>query len=92
MARPGGLRTSDVAARLRAHRVVLAEKGNWRGTQRLPASYFDSYMKPLVPDNLPRTAGGINDYLDIGTTGGATNQNFPGQESTATTGGSIQTG
>ena len=48
-------------------------KGNWRGTQRLPASYFDSYMKPLVPDNLPRTAGGINDYLDIGTMGGATN-------------------
>jgi CubicO group peptidase (beta-lactamase class C family) len=54
-------------------------KGNWRGTQRLPASYFDSYMKPQVPANLPRTAGGTNDYLHIGTTGGTTNQNFPGQ-------------
>jgi CubicO group peptidase (beta-lactamase class C family) len=54
-------------------------KGNWRGTQRLPASYFDSYMKPRVPATLPRTSGGINDYLSIGTTGGGTNQDFPGQ-------------
>jgi CubicO group peptidase (beta-lactamase class C family) len=54
-------------------------KGNWRGTQRLPASYFDTYMKPQVPANLPRTAGGTNDYLGIGTVGGGTNQDFPGQ-------------
>jgi CubicO group peptidase (beta-lactamase class C family) len=54
-------------------------KGKWRGTQHLPESFFDTYMRPQVPADLPRTAGGINDYLGIGTHGGHTNQEFPGQ-------------
>ena len=54
-------------------------KGKWGGTQRLPASYFDTFMAPQVPAGLPRTAGGINDYLAIGTIGGGTDQDFFGQ-------------
>lgn len=54
-------------------------KGNWRGTQRLPRSFFDDYMRPRVPSSLPRTTGGTNDYLNVGTFGGGTNQAFPGQ-------------
>ncbi len=50
-------------------------KGSWNGTPLLPSSLFDSYMVNAdVPANLPRTAGGQNDYLQIGTYGGATNQ------------------
>jgi hypothetical protein len=54
-------------------------KGKWRGTQRLPERYFDTYMNPQVPPGLPRTAGGIDDYLGIGTYGGGTNQASPDQ-------------
>jgi CubicO group peptidase (beta-lactamase class C family) len=54
-------------------------RGNWKGTQILPTSYFDSYMKAQVSSSLPRTAGGTNDYLNVGTFGGGTNQDFQGQ-------------
>jgi CubicO group peptidase (beta-lactamase class C family) len=54
-------------------------KGKWRGTQRLPLSYFDTYMKTQVPAGLPRTAGGTDDYLGIGTFGGRSDADFPGQ-------------
>jgi hypothetical protein len=55
-------------------------KGRWQGVQRLPASYFDNYRKNQVSATLPRTAGGpIDDYLGVGTSGGDTNQDFPGQ-------------
>jgi CubicO group peptidase (beta-lactamase class C family) len=55
-------------------------KGNWRGTQLLPVSYFNTFMKTQVPANMPRTAGGpIDDYLFVGSSGGGTNQDFPGQ-------------
>jgi CubicO group peptidase (beta-lactamase class C family) len=53
-------------------------KGNWRGKQLLPRSYFD-FMKNQVPTDLPRTAGGTDDYLGVGSFGGGTNQEFPGQ-------------
>ncbi|MFH1225543.1 MAG: DUF2341 domain-containing protein [Candidatus Diapherotrites archaeon] len=49
-------------------------RGNWKGVQLLPGEYFDSYMKPLVPGTMPRTAGGTDDYLGIGTMGGGTDQ------------------
>lgn len=48
-------------------------KGNWDGHQILPRKYFDRYMKPHVPANLPHTRSGPgtqNDYLKIGTFGG----------------------
>jgi len=48
-------------------------KGNWAGNQILPRKYFDRYMKPHVPRNLPHTKSGPkthNDYLGIGTFGG----------------------
>jgi CubicO group peptidase (beta-lactamase class C family) len=53
-------------------------KGNWNGEQLLPNSFFDSYMTPDVPIDLPRTAGGTNDYLSIGSFGGGTNQTSHG--------------
>jgi CubicO group peptidase (beta-lactamase class C family) len=49
-------------------------KGNWQGRQLLPASYFTNYFKPHVPASLSRTAGGTDDYLNIGSFGGGTNQ------------------
>lgn len=49
-------------------------KGNWNGNQLLPASYFDNYMMPQVPSNLPRTQIAGSDYLNIGTHGGGSDQ------------------
>jgi len=46
-------------------------RGNWNGTQLLPRSLFDRYMRPCVPEDLPHTAKApTNDYLGIGTFGG----------------------
>jgi CubicO group peptidase (beta-lactamase class C family) len=57
-------------------------KGVWRGTQRLPRPYFDSFQKNQVDPALPRTAGGApSDYLGVGSTGGNANQNILGQGS-----------
>ena len=43
-------------------------------------SYFNTFMKTQVPANMPRTAGGpIDDYLFVGSSGGGTNQDLPGQ-------------
>lgn len=53
-------------------------KGNWNGKRLLPASFFDQYRQPDVPGSLPRTAGGLNDYLGVGTIGGGTDQNAHG--------------
>lgn len=52
----------------------MLNKGNWNGVQILPEQYFDNYMMPGVPGNLPNTAGGTNDYLNINFYGGGTNQ------------------
>ena len=49
-------------------------KGNWNGTQLLPESFFDNYVKPDVPNNLPRTSSGDSDYLGVGTIGGGSDQ------------------
>ncbi|MEJ2237809.1 MAG: serine hydrolase [Gemmatimonadales bacterium] len=50
-------------------------RGNWDGNQLVPQSYFDAYMKPLIPPDLPRTSSAsTNDYLGIGTYGGGSNQ------------------
>jgi len=46
-------------------------KGNWKGSQLLPESYFEEYMKPGVPIDLPYAPYDdfSNDYLQIGTYG-----------------------
>jgi len=46
-------------------------RGNWAGEQLLPGSYFDEYVKPQAPKDLPQTARAeTDDYLGIGTYGG----------------------
>jgi hypothetical protein len=45
--------------------------GAWKGRQLLPREYFERYMKPQVPADLPHTReGGTDDYLQIGSFGG----------------------
>ena len=48
------------------------QKGNWNGQQVLPRHYFDEYMRPQTPKDLPQTAhtGTDDDYLGIGSYGG----------------------
>ncbi len=53
--------------------------GNWNGEQLLPQEYFEKYLKPDVPRDLPRTKQNGEDYLGIGSYGGGNDQNFPGQ-------------
>lgn len=50
--------------------------GRWGSQQLLPASYFEKYMHPDVPADLPRTAGcePPDDYLQITSYGGGNNQ------------------
>lgn len=46
-------------------------RGNWSGQQILPRSYFDEYVKPQAPKNLPQTAkADTDDNLGIGSYGG----------------------
>lgn len=47
-------------------------KGQWADTQLLPRAYFDAYMKPQTPKDLPQTKtdGRDDDYLGIGSYGG----------------------
>lgn len=54
-------------------------KGNWNGQQLLPQKFFEKYMKPDVPRDLPRTRKDGEDYLGIGSYGGGNDQEFPGQ-------------
>jgi CubicO group peptidase (beta-lactamase class C family) len=51
-----------------------ANRGTWNGNQLIPKQFFDDYMKPGVPGNLPRTARSGSDYLNIGTDGGPSDQ------------------
>lgn len=45
--------------------------GNWNGQQLLPASYFERYMKPQVPVDMPLSQSHeANDYLGIESYGG----------------------
>ena len=49
-------------------------RGHWDGRQLLPRRYFDDYMRPDVPGDLPRTSSPSTDYLSVGTFGGGTDQ------------------
>ena len=53
-------------------------EGNWHGVQLLPRNYFDSYMQPQVPGDLPQTTSGSSDYLVIGSFGGSSDQRSTG--------------
>ncbi len=47
------------------------QKGRWGERQILPQRYFDEYMRPHAPKNVPQTAPAeTNDYLEIGSYGG----------------------
>lgn len=54
-------------------------RGSWNGKQLLPKKNFDDYMKPDLPRDLPRTKRSGEDYLGIGSYGGGSDQEFPGQ-------------
>ena len=46
-------------------------RGDWAGKQLLPRKFFDDYMKPQVPGNLPLSVTKkADDYLGIGSYGG----------------------
>ena len=48
--------------------------GEWNGQKILPESYFEKYMKPQVPIDLPTAVEfDANDYLHIGSFGGGAN-------------------
>jgi CubicO group peptidase (beta-lactamase class C family) len=46
-------------------------RGRWREKQVLPEDYFEDYMRPQIPVDLPHTESAeTNDYLGIGSFGG----------------------
>jgi len=46
-------------------------RGRWGDRQLLPRRYFDEYMRPQTPKDLPHTQPAkTNDYLEIGSYGG----------------------
>lgn len=49
------------------------QHGKWQGRQLLPRRYFDDYMRPQTPKDIPHTEhNGIDDdYLEIGSYGGS---------------------
>jgi len=51
-------------------------KGNWSGTQLLPSSFFDNYVKADVSSAIGRTTGTDpnGDYLNVGSYGGGSDQ------------------
>jgi hypothetical protein len=50
-------------------------RGRWGDRQVLPRRYFDEYMRPQVPKDLPPTQkAGTDDYLGIGSYGGESDQ------------------
>jgi hypothetical protein len=56
-----------------AARIALfwLNRGRWSDRQILPERYFDDYMRPHVPPDLPHTAPAeTDDYLAIGSFGG----------------------
>ena len=68
-----------------------ANRGRWGDRQLLPRRYFDKYMRPDVPADLPHTAEAeTDDYLGMGGSSAAVRTTSPGTvpESTDSTGGS----
>ena len=54
-------------------------RGQWEDRQILDRRFFDEYMKPDVPEDLPRTQkADEDDYLGIGSYGGRSDQTYYG--------------
>jgi VCBS repeat-containing protein len=49
-------------------------RGNWRNQQVLSSTFFDDFMRTQVPGTLPRSAGPDDDYLNVGSLGGGTDE------------------
>ncbi|HOF41254.1 MAG TPA: DUF5060 domain-containing protein, partial [Candidatus Hydrogenedentes bacterium] len=51
------------------------QKGQWDGRQVLPRRYFNEYMRPQTPKDIPlsQETGEDDDYLAIGSYGGGSN-------------------
>jgi hypothetical protein len=80
-----GLRFSDkrrLAASVRDFARIVwfwVNKGRWDGKQALDRRFFDEYMTPQVPKQLPRTQkADEDDYLGIGSYGGSSDQTYYG--------------
>jgi CubicO group peptidase (beta-lactamase class C family) len=54
--------------------LLWLNRGYWDGEQLLPQHYFDDYMQPDVPGDLPRTTTDGSDYLGVGSLGGGNDQ------------------
>jgi VCBS repeat-containing protein len=48
--------------------------GNWRNEELLSSTFFDDYVRTQVPGTMPRSAGPDDDYLNVGSVGGGTDQ------------------
>jgi CubicO group peptidase (beta-lactamase class C family) len=53
--------------------------GRWKHRQLLPQEIFSENLEPRVPADLPRTRTPGDDYLNVGSFGGETNQEYLGQ-------------
>ncbi|MGE0756251.1 MAG: serine hydrolase domain-containing protein [Pirellulaceae bacterium] len=53
-------------------------RGRWKGQQVLNSQLFDDAFRAQVPAGTPRAVNRTNDYLQIGTYGGGTNQTASG--------------
>jgi hypothetical protein len=53
-------------------------RGTWAGTQLLPKSLFDRFVKVTVPGHMKRSSSSGDDYLHIGTAGGGSDQSAEG--------------
>jgi CubicO group peptidase (beta-lactamase class C family) len=57
---------------------LFANRGSWGGNQILSASFWNTYFKPQVHHNTPKSTKAGSDYLRVGTTGGGSNQTSMG--------------
>jgi CubicO group peptidase (beta-lactamase class C family) len=53
-------------------------RGNWAGTQLLPESFFDQFVKVAVSGTMKRSSSPGVDYLSVGTAGGGSDQSADG--------------
>jgi hypothetical protein len=53
-------------------------RGNWRNQEVLSSTFFEQYMRTLVPGTTPPSAGPDIDYLNVGSVGGGTDQSVYG--------------
>lgn len=69
--RPSNRRISGSVRDLARIAWFWLHRGRWNGKELLPSAYFDDWMKPQVPKDLPHTRDAqTDDYLRIGTYGG----------------------